>query len=107
MHNPTRKDGTMSANTPNPSSHTNDAGVPPAPPEAHQKADFARRSTRLRLIATHWLGCTADASIRVLHRWTRPDDDARAVRLETSVGGCVRRITLFRLSSGAWSPVWQ
>ncbi|MCA7981265.1 MULTISPECIES: hypothetical protein [Burkholderia cepacia complex] len=97
----------MSANTPNPPSHTNDAGVPPAPPEAHQKAGFAQRSNRLRLIAAHWLGCTADASICVLHRWTRPDDDARAVRLETNVDGCVRRITLFRLSSGAWSPVWQ
>ncbi|WP_230684460.1 hypothetical protein [Burkholderia cepacia] len=97
----------MSANTPNPSSHTNNAGVPPAPPEAHQKADFARRSNRLRLIAAHWLGCTTDAPIRVLHRWTRPDDDARAVRLEASAGGCVKRITLFRLTSGAWSPVWQ
>ncbi|WP_249182812.1 hypothetical protein [Burkholderia ambifaria] len=97
----------MSANTPNPSSHTNNAGVPPAPPEAHQKADFARRSNRLRLIAAHWLGCAADAPIRVLHRWTRPDDDARAVRLETTVGGRVQRITLFRLTSGAWSPVWQ
>ncbi|KGS73259.1 hypothetical protein [Burkholderia pseudomallei] len=97
----------MSANTPDPSSHINDAGVPPAPPEAHQKAGFARRSNRLRPIATHWLGCTADASIRVLHRWTRPDDDARAVRLETVIDGSAKRITLFRLSSGAWSPVWQ
>ncbi|WP_257008974.1 hypothetical protein [Burkholderia sp. AU4i] len=97
----------MSANTPNPSSHTNNAGVPPAPPEAHQKAGFARRSNRLRLIAAHWLGCAADAPIRVLHRWTRPDDDARAVRLETNVAGRVQRITLFRLTSGAWSPVWQ
>jgi hypothetical protein len=95
----------MSANTPNPQPH-NDAGVPRTP-RGPPKAGFAQRSNRLRLIAAHWLGCTADASICVLHRWTRPDDDARAVRLETNVDGCVRRITLFRLSSGAWSPVWQ
>ncbi|WP_260427958.1 hypothetical protein [Burkholderia stagnalis] len=97
----------MSANTPDQSSHTHDAGVPPAPPEAHQKAGFARRSNRLRLIAAHWLGCTADASIHVMHRWTRPDDDARAVRLETVIDGNAKRITLFRQPSGAWSPVWQ
>ncbi|MBJ9672617.1 hypothetical protein I5693_34205 [Burkholderia cenocepacia] len=107
MHNPTRKDGTMSANTPNPSSHTNDAGVPPAPPEAHRQAGIRHTKNRLRVTAAHWLGCPVDAPFRVLYRWTRPDDDARAVRLETSIDGRAQRITLFRLSSGAWSPVWQ
>ncbi|MCW3696733.1 hypothetical protein SB394_33555 [Burkholderia sp. BCCIQ04A] len=48
-----------------------------------------------------------DAPIRVLHRWTRPDDDARAVRLETVIDGTAKRITLFRQATGAWSPVWQ
>lgn len=31
----------MSANTPNTNGHTHNAGVPPAPSEAHQKAGFA------------------------------------------------------------------
>ncbi|MEX3629519.1 MAG: hypothetical protein VB138_08555 [Burkholderia sp.] len=97
----------MSANTPDPTSHTHDAGVPPAPPEAHQKAGFAQRIGRLRLTAAHWLGCAADAPIHVVYRRTRPDDDARAVRLEVMVNGHAQRITLFRQPTGAWSPVWQ
>ena len=101
----------MSATTPNPSSHTHNAGVPPAPPEAHPQAGFATHSTarpnRLRPIAAHWLGCAADAPIRVLHRWTRIEDDARAVRVEAVVDGCAQRITLFRQPTGAWSPVWH
>lgn len=97
----------MSANTPNPSSHTHDAGVPPAPPEAHPKADFLHRNNRLRRTAAHWLGCDTGAVIRVLHRWTRPDDDARAVRLETAAQGQIRRITLYRQSTGAWSPLYH
>jgi hypothetical protein len=84
-----------------------DAGVPPAPPEAHRQAGIRHTKNRLRATAAHWLGCPVDAPIRVLYRWTRPDDDARAVRLETRTDGCAQRITLFRLSSGAWSPVWQ
>ncbi|WP_254608886.1 hypothetical protein [Burkholderia contaminans] len=96
----------MSATTPDRITHTR-AGVPPAPPEAHRQAGIRQPKNRLRATAAHWLGCAADAPIRVLHRWTRPDDDARAVRLETTVADRVQRITLFRLASGAWSPVWQ
>lgn len=97
----------MSADTPNPSSHTHHAGVPPAPPEAHLKAGFVSHPNRLRLIAAHWLGCAVDAPIRVMYRWTRIEDDARAVRLETVIAGRAQRITLFRQPSGAWSPLWQ
>ncbi|WLE64252.1 hypothetical protein GIY62_35495 (plasmid) [Burkholderia plantarii] len=105
IHNPMRKDGTMSATTPDQPEHTNDAGVPPAPPEAHQAAGI-RQPSRLRATAAHWLGCSTDAAFRVLHRRTRPDDDARAVRVEAIVAGRPARITLFRQSTGAWAPVW-
>ncbi|KWB49442.1 hypothetical protein WL35_06920 [Burkholderia ubonensis] len=107
IHNPTRKDGTMSANTPDPSSHTHNAGVPPAPPEAHQKAGVPVRQRLLRRIAAYWLACDADADIRVMHRWRREDDDARAVRLETVIAGHTKRVTLYRLTTGAWSPIYQ
>ncbi|WP_232461807.1 hypothetical protein [Burkholderia ubonensis] len=97
----------MSANTPDPSSHTHNAGVPPAPPEAHQKAGVPARQSLLRRIATYWLACDADADIRVLHRWRREDDDVRAVRLETVIAGHTKRVTLYRLTTGAWSPIYQ
>ncbi|HEM7902852.1 hypothetical protein KGP75_18500 [Burkholderia cenocepacia] len=106
IHNPTQKDEIVSTSTPDRITHTR-AGVPPAPPEAHRQAGIRHTKNRLRVTAAHWLGCPVDAPFRVLYRWTRPDDDARAVRLETSIDGRARRITLFRLSSGAWSPVWQ
>ncbi|WP_244135714.1 hypothetical protein [Burkholderia seminalis] len=96
----------MSATTPDRTTHTR-AGVPPAPPEAHRQAGIRQSKSRLRATAAHWFGCPIDASIRVLHRWIRPDDDARAVRLETVIGGTAKRITLFRQATGAWSPVWQ
>ena len=84
-----------------------DAGVPPAPPEAHRLAGIRQSHSRLRATATHWFGCAPDMPIRVLHRWSRPDDDARAVRLETVIDGNAKRITLFRQPSGAWAPVWH
>ncbi len=96
----------MSATTPDQANHTNDAGVSPAPPEAHRQAGIPQTRNRLRATAVHWLGCAVDAPVRVLHRWTRPVDDARAVRLETVIDGAAKRITLFRQPSGAWSPVW-
>ncbi|MGU8077283.1 hypothetical protein [Burkholderia pyrrocinia] len=96
----------MSATTPDQTTHTR-AGVPPAPPEAHRLAGIRQSSNRLRATAAHWFGCPADASIRVLHRWVRPDDDARAVRLEAVIDGSPKRVTLFRQATGAWSPVWQ
>ncbi|WP_244134022.1 hypothetical protein [Burkholderia gladioli] len=95
----------MSATTPDRITHTR-AGVPPAPPEAHRLAGTRQPANRLRATAAHWLGCAADAPIRVLHRWARPDDDARAVRLEAVIDGATKRITLFRQPSGAWAPVW-
>ena len=49
----------------------------------------------------------ADAPIRVLHRWTRIEDDARAVRVEAVIDGRAQRITLFRQPTGAWSPLWH
>ncbi|MBU9177425.1 hypothetical protein C6V08_34535 [Burkholderia gladioli] len=105
IHNPTQKDETVSATTPDRITHTH-AGVPPAPPEAHRLAGIRQPANRLRATAAHWLGCAADAPIRVLHRWARPDDDARAVRLEAVIDGASKRITLFRQPSGAWAPVW-
>ncbi|WP_334038178.1 hypothetical protein, partial [Burkholderia gladioli] len=99
------KDETVSATTPDRITHTR-AGVPPAPPKAHRLAGIRQPANRLRATAAHWLGCAADAPIRVLHRWARPDDDARAVRLEAVIDGAAKRITLFRQPSGAWAPVW-
>ncbi|KVV25085.1 hypothetical protein WK78_03045 [Burkholderia cepacia] len=104
IHNPTQKDEIVSATTPDQTTHTR-AGVPPEPPEAHRQAGIRQTSNRLRATAAHWFGCSADAPIRVLRRWIRPDDDARAVRLETVIDGTAKRITLFRQSSGAWSPI--
>ncbi|KWD78477.1 hypothetical protein WL71_24545 [Burkholderia ubonensis] len=104
IHNPTQKDGIVSATTPDQTTHTR-AGVPPAPPEAHRLAGIRQSHSRLRATATHWFGCAPDTPIRVLHRWSRPDDDARAVRLETVIDGNAKRITLFRQPSGAWSPM--
>ncbi|WP_042967409.1 hypothetical protein [Burkholderia glumae] len=65
-----------------------------------------RPSNRLRATAAHWLGCPIDAALRVLYRRTRPDDDARAVRVEAIVAGRPHRITLYRQPTGAWAPVW-
>ncbi|TCW78661.1 hypothetical protein C5O80_30575 [Burkholderia sp. SRS-46] len=104
IHNPTQKDETVSATTPDRITHTR-AGVPPAPPEAHRQAVIRQTTSRLRATAAHWFECPLDAPIRVLHRWTRPDDDARAVRLETVTAIGTKRITLFRQPSGAWSPM--
>ncbi|WP_260430236.1 hypothetical protein [Burkholderia stagnalis] len=97
----------MSANTPDQSSHTHNAGVPPAPPEAHQKAGVSSRQSLLRRIAAYWLACDADADIRVMYRWRREDDDVRAVRLETVFAGRAKRVTLYRLATGSWSPIYQ
>ncbi|GLZ23122.1 hypothetical protein Bpla01_66500 [Burkholderia plantarii] len=38
IHNPKRKDETVSATTPDRTNHTNVPGVPPGPPEAHRQA---------------------------------------------------------------------
>jgi hypothetical protein len=63
------------------------------------------KSNLLRRVAAFLLGCNIDAPIRVLHRWTRPEDDVRAVRLETIVNGQTKRVTLYRHSPGTWSPM--
>ncbi|QTP37336.1 hypothetical protein B7759_05978 (plasmid) [Burkholderia glumae] len=105
IHNPAQKDETVSATTPDRTDHTNVPGVPPGPPEAHRQAG-TRQPSRLRATAAHWLGCSTDAAFRVLHRRTRPDDDARAVRIEAIVAGLPHRITLYRQPTGAWAPVW-
>ncbi|WP_241171258.1 hypothetical protein [Burkholderia gladioli] len=68
-------------------------------------AGIRQPANRLRATAAHWLGCAADAPIRVLYRKTR-EDDARAVRVEAVIDGAAKRITLFRQPSGAWAPVW-
>jgi hypothetical protein len=38
-----------------------------------------------------------------MYRWTRPEDDVRAVRLETLVDGEKKRVTLYRHAPGSWS----
>ncbi|MCX4150998.1 MULTISPECIES: hypothetical protein [Paraburkholderia] len=63
------------------------------------------KTNLLRRVAAHFLGCTANAEIHVMHRWTRPEDDVRAVRLETLVDGERKRVTLYRHAPGTWSPM--
>jgi hypothetical protein len=63
------------------------------------------KTSLLRRIAVHFLGCNPDAAIRVMYRWTRPEDDVRAVRLETRVNGETKRVTLYRHALGTWSPM--
>jgi hypothetical protein len=58
IHNPTRKDETMSANTPDQLHCTTTAGVPPAPPEAHQKAGVSQWSS-----ADLWILARAEAIV--------------------------------------------
>jgi hypothetical protein len=59
----------------------------------------------LRRIAAHFLGCEENAQISVLHTWRREEDDVRAVRVETLVGGEKKRVTLYRHAPGNWSPM--
>jgi hypothetical protein len=63
------------------------------------------KSNLLRRIAAHFLGCELNADIRVMYRWTRPEDDVRAVRLETRVNGETKRVTLYRHTPGCWSAM--
>ena len=63
------------------------------------------KSNLLRRVAAFFLGCHLDAEIRVMHRWTREEDDVRAVRLETIVNGQPKRVTLYRHAPGAWSAM--
>ncbi|MBS2132368.1 hypothetical protein KEX41_29745 (plasmid) [Burkholderia thailandensis] len=63
------------------------------------------KSNLLRRIAAFFLGCDLNAEIRVMHRWTRPEDDVRAVRLETIVDGERKRVTLYHHAPGTWSPM--
>lgn len=65
------------------------------------------KSNLLRRIAAFFLGCDLNAEIRVMYRWRREDDDVRAVRLETVFAGCAKRVTLYRLATGSWSPIYQ
>lgn len=59
----------------------------------------------LRKFAAHFLGCDLNAEIHVLYRWIRPEDDVRAVRLETVVDGKAKRLTLYRHNPANWSPM--
>ncbi|RQY14956.1 hypothetical protein DF117_27500 [Burkholderia stagnalis] len=70
-------------------------------------AGVSSRQSLLRRIAAYWLACDADADIRVMYRWRREDDDVRAVRLETVFAGRAKRVTLYRLATGSWSPIYQ
>lgn len=61
------------------------------------------KTNLLRRVAVHFLGCAINADIHVMHRWQRPEDDVRAVRLETLVDGEKKRVTLYRHAPGSWS----
>ena len=63
------------------------------------------KSNLLRKFAAFFLGCDLDAEIRVLYRWTRPEDDVRAVRIETTINGRAKRLTLYRHTPCNWSPM--
>lgn len=63
------------------------------------------KSNLLRKFAAHFLGCDLDAEIRVMYRWIRPEDDIRAVRVETQINGKAKRLTLYRHTPTTWSPM--
>ncbi|MGP8432853.1 hypothetical protein ACT2FY_37700 [Paraburkholderia fungorum] len=61
------------------------------------------KNTLLRRIAAHFTGADISATFRVMHTWRRPEDDVRAVRLETVINGNAKRVTLYRHAPGKWS----
>ncbi len=63
------------------------------------------KNTLLRRIAAHFMGADISATFHVMHTWRRPEDDVRAVRLETMVDGEKKRLTLYRHAPGTWSPL--
>lgn len=70
-----------------------------------QQNTITMKNTLLRCIAAHFTGADISATFHVMHRWRRPEDDVRAVRLETIVDGEKKRLTLYRHAPGTWSPL--
>jgi hypothetical protein len=70
-----------------------------------QQKTITMKNTLLRRIAAHFTGADISATFHVMHTWRRPEDDVRAVRLETMVDGEKKRLTLYRHAPGTWSPL--
>jgi hypothetical protein len=70
-----------------------------------QQKMITMKNTLLRRIAAHFTGADISATFHVMHTWRRPEDDVRAVRLETMVDGEKKRLTLYRHAPGTWSPL--
>jgi hypothetical protein len=68
-----------------------------------QQKTITMKNTLLRRIAAHFTGADISATFHVMHTWRRPEDDVRAVRLETMVDGEKKRLTLYRHAPGTWS----
>jgi len=70
-----------------------------------QQKTITMKNTLLRRVAAHFTGVDISATFHVMHTWRRPEDDVRAVRLETMVDGEKKRLTLYRHAPGTWSPL--